>query len=379
MARVTVESLRREYDAGSVVAVNDLDLEIEDGEFVTVVGPSGCGKTTTLRMLAGLEKPTSGRIEIGDDDVTDVHAKNRNVAMVFQNYALYPHKTVFENMAFGLRMSTDLSESEREQRVVDTAEMMDIEDLLEDRPDELSGGQKQRVALGRAIVREPDLFLFDEPLSNLDAKLRTSMRAEIQRLQNELGITAVYVTHDQHEAMTMGDRIVILDGGELQQQGKPTEVYENPVNEFVAGFVGSPSMNFVDVAVEPTGDRLRLTGPDGGFEFELSGAYVGRHREELDSSRYTLGIRPENVRIADGGGSNTITAAIDVVEPVGSDNFLHLDVSNEFIARVDSDVGLEPGDRVTLTFDESDVHLFDPETGRNVLDEEVGARTVASD
>ncbi|WP_226006816.1 ABC transporter ATP-binding protein [Natrinema salinisoli] len=379
MARVTVESLRREYDAGSVIAVNDLDLEIEDGEFVTVVGPSGCGKTTTLRMLAGLEKPTSGRIEIGDDDVTDVHAKNRNVAMVFQNYALYPHKTVFENMAFGLRMSTDLTESEREQRVVETAEMMDIEELLEDKPDELSGGQKQRVALGRAIVREPDLFLFDEPLSNLDAKLRTSMRAEIQRLQNELGITAVYVTHDQHEAMTMGDRIVILDGGELQQQGKPTEVYENPVNEFVAGFVGSPSMNFVDVAVEPAGDRLRLTGPDGGFEFELSGAYVGRHEDGLDASQYTLGIRPENVRIADRGAANTITAAIDVVEPVGSDNFLHLDVSSEFIARVDSDVDLEPGDQVTLTFDESDVHLFDPETGRNVLEEEPDARAVTSD
>jgi multiple sugar transport system ATP-binding protein len=378
MARVTVESLRREYDAGSVVAVNDLDLEIEDGEFVTVVGPSGCGKTTTLRMLSGLEQATSGRIRIGDEDVTDVHAKDRDVAMVFQNYALYPHKTVFENMAFGLRMSTDLSESEREQRVVETAEMMDIEELLEDKPDELSGGQKQRVALGRAIVREPDLFLFDEPLSNLDAKLRTSMRAEIQRLQTKLGITAVYVTHDQHEAMTMGDRIVILDGGELQQQGRPTEVYENPVNEFVAGFVGSPSMNFVEVTAEPTGDRLHLTGPDGGFEFELSSAYVGRHREGLDASQYTLGIRPENVRIADRGAANAISATIDVVEPVGSDNFLHLDVNSEFIARVDSDVDLQPGDQVTLTFDESDVHLFDPETGRNVLENEPDARTVTS-
>ncbi|WP_222918569.1 ABC transporter ATP-binding protein [Natrinema sp. SYSU A 869] len=378
MARVTVESLRKEYDAGSVVAVNDLDLEIEDGEFVTVVGPSGCGKTTTLRMLAGLEQSTSGRIRIGDEDVTDVHAKNRDVAMVFQNYALYPHKTVFENMAFGLRMSTDLSESERERRVIDTAEMMDIEDLLEDKPDELSGGQKQRVALGRAIVREPDLFLFDEPLSNLDAKLRTSMRAEIQRLQNELGITAVYVTHDQHEAMTMGDRIVILDGGELQQQGKPTEVYENPVNEFVGGFVGSPSMNFVDVAVESDGNRLHLTGPDGGFEFDLSAAYVDRHGDDLDASQYTLGIRPENVSVTDEGAANSITAAIGVVEPVGSDNFLHLDLPTEFIARVDSDVHLKPGDRVTLTFDESDVHLFDPETGRNVLTRERDVPIVTS-
>ena len=377
MARVSVDALRKEYDVGSVVAVNDLSLEIEDGEFVTVVGPSGCGKTTTLRMLAGLEEPTDGRIEIGGEDVTDVHAKNRDVAMVFQNYALYPHKTVFENMAFGLRMSTDLSETEREERVVETAEMMDIEDLLEDKPDELSGGQKQRVALGRAIVREPDLFLFDEPLSNLDAKLRTSMRAEIQRLQNELGITAVYVTHDQHEAMTMGDRIVILNDGELQQQGAPTEVYENPTNEFVAGFVGSPSMNFVPVGVEPNGSGLRLTGADGAFAFDLSSAYVDRHAD-LDADRYTLGIRPENVSVTDAGAENSITATIDVVEPVGSDNFLHLDVTDEFIARVDSDVDLAPGDRVTLTFEESDVHLFDSDTGENVLARERDAPAVRS-
>ncbi|WP_408958532.1 ABC transporter ATP-binding protein [Natrinema sp. 74] len=378
MSRVTVDALRKEYDAGSVVAVNDLDLEIEDGEFVTVVGPSGCGKTTTLRMLSGLEQPTSGRIEIGDEDVTDVHAKNRDVAMVFQNYALYPHKTVSENMEFGLRMSTDLSKDEREERVVETAEMMDIEDLLDDKPDELSGGQKQRVALGRAIVREPDLFLFDEPLSNLDAKLRTSMRAEIQRLQNELGITAVYVTHDQHEAMTMGDRIVILNGGKLQQQGNPTEVYENPVNKFVGGFIGSPSMNFIDVTVEPDGDQLHLTGPDGEFEFDLSAAYVSGNEDELESSRYTLGIRPENVSVTEKSTPNSITAAIDVVEPVGSDNFLHLDVSSEFIARVDSDIDLEPGDRVTITFDESDIHLFDAETGRNVFVRERNVPTIAS-
>ncbi|QLG48170.1 ABC transporter ATP-binding protein [Natrinema halophilum] len=378
MARVSVNSLRKEFDTGNVVAVDDLSLEIEDGEFVTVVGPSGCGKTTTLRMLAGLERPTAGTIKIGDENVTDVHAKNRDVAMVFQNYALYPHKTVFENMEFGLRMSTDLNETERERRVVESAEMMDIEDLLEDKPDELSGGQKQRVALGRAIVREPDLFLFDEPLSNLDAKLRTSMRAEIQRLQNELEITAVYVTHDQHEAMTMGDRIVILDGGELQQQGRPTEVYENPVNEFVAGFIGSPSMNFVDVDVESTGSRLRLTGANGGFSFDLSPAYVNNSEVALDSSRYTLGIRPENVTLVDPGAADSITATIDVVEPVGSDNFLHLDVNSEFIARVDSDVYLEPGDRVSFTFDESNIHLFDHETGHNVFASKPDAPTVTS-
>ncbi|MDJ1431294.1 ABC transporter ATP-binding protein [Halostagnicola sp. A-GB9-2] len=366
MARVRVESLRKEYDVGTVVAVDDLNLEIEDGEFVTVVGPSGCGKTTTLRMLAGLEEPTSGTISIGAEDVTDVHAKNRDVAMVFQNYALYPHKTVFENMAFGLRMSTDMNEAERERQVVETAEMMDIEGLLEDKPDQLSGGQKQRVALGRAIVREPDVFLFDEPLSNLDAKLRTTMRAEIQRLQNELGITAVYVTHDQHEAMTMGDRIVILEGGELQQLGKPTDVYENPANEFVGGFIGSPSMNFVDVEGDTRGDTVHLTGLEGEFDFELSRAYVDQHVDSLSSNRYTLGIRPENVVFTD-DDRNSITARVSVVEPVGSDNFLHLDIAGEFIARVDPAIEPQPGEDVTLTFDEDDIHLFDSETGRDLL------------
>ncbi len=367
MARVRIESLRKVYDRGSVVAVDDLSLEIEDGEFVTVVGPSGCGKTTTLRMLAGLETPTSGTIELGDRDVTDVHARDRDVAMVFQNYALYPHKTVFENMAFGLRMSTDLDEAERERRVVEAAEMMGIDDLLEDKPDELSGGQKQRVALGRAIVREPDLFLFDEPLSNLDASLRTEMRAEIQRLQNELGITSVYVTHDQEEAMTMGDRMVILNQGVLQQSGPPTDVYENPVNRFVGGFVGSPSMNFVDVGVERVDGRVRLAGTNGQFQFDLSSSYVERHTDDLTADRYTLGIRPENVSVDDGTVPNTVTGTVEVVEPVGSDNYLHVDVAEDFIARVESTVDPEPGARVTLAFSEEDLHLFDPETGNDVF------------
>ena len=371
MATLRVDNLRKEYDRGSVVAVDDLSLTVEDGEFVTVVGPSGCGKTTTLRMLAGLEEPTDGSIAIAGEDVTNVHAKNRDVAMVFQNYALYPHKTVFENMEFGLRMSTDMGKDERERRVVEAAEMMDIEELLEDKPDQLSGGQKQRVALGRAIVREPDVFLFDEPLSNLDAKLRTTMRAEIQRLQDELGITAVYVTHDQEEAMTMGDRMVILEGGVLQQVGSPPEVYANPVNRFVAGFVGSPSMNFVEVDVSSPGEGLRLTGPNGRFTFDLSPSYVSRGAEQLRADRYTLGIRPENVSVVDGTGSNAITGTVEVVEPVGSDNYLHLDVANDFIARVDSDVSPEPGETVAIAFDESSVHLFDPETGVDVFNREI--------
>ncbi|AEH38730.1 ABC transporter ATP-binding protein [Halopiger xanaduensis] len=378
MAQIRLENLRKEYGREEIVAVDDLSLDIEDGEFVTVVGPSGCGKTTTLRMIAGLEQPTDGSVYIGDEDVTDVHAKNRDIAMVFQNYALYPHKTVYENMAFGLRMSTDLSESERRTRVEETAEMMDIDHLLEDTPDELSGGQKQRVALGRAIVREPDAFLFDEPLSNLDAKLRTSMRTEIQRIQNELDVTSVYVTHDQEEAMTMGDRIVILNNGELQQVGEPTEVYDNPVNEFVAGFIGSPSMNFFDVDVTTRGDRIVLGDPDSGFEFELSSEYVTDHADELEANQYTLGIRPENVNVVESAAEGVVKGTVEVVEPIGSDNYLYMDLAEDFIARVDSSIEPDVGERVALTFDESDIHLFEPETGIDVFATERDRTVVAA-
>ena len=363
MATVTLDNLRKEFDNGRIVAVDDVSFEVADGEFVTVVGPSGCGKSTTLRMMAGLESPTSGTIRFDDEDVTDVHARKRDVAMVFHNYALYPHKTVYKNMAFGLRMSTDLSKDERHARVAETAEMMGIEDLLDDKPSELSGGQKQRVALGRAIVREPDVFLFDEPLSNLDAKLRTTMRTEIQRLQNELGITSIYVTHDQEEAMTMGDRLAILKDGVLQQVGEPKDVYENPMNEFVGGFVGSPSMNFVDV--EATGDGGSVTlSNDDGFSYALTGD-VARRVSAVDARALRLGIRPEDVRVADAGEG--IEATVDVVEPVGSDNYLHLDVAADFIARVDSDVEPTVGDTVEVTFDQSDVHLFDATDGDALL------------
>ena len=372
MATVTLDNLRKEFDNGRIVAVDDVSMEVEDGEFITVVGPSGCGKSTTLRMLAGLETPTNGSIHIGDDDVTDVHARKRDVAMVFQNYALYPHKTVEQNMAFGLRMSTDLSKEERHERVRETAEMMGIEDLLDDKPDELSGGQKQRVALGRAIVREPDVFLFDEPLSNLDAKLRTTMRTEIQRLQDELGITAIYVTHDQEEAMTMGDRIAILDGGKLQQLGAPKDVYNNPTNEFVGGFVGSPSMNFLDVSVDQTGDDVLLTQEDGPFDYRLSDDIAVRVRD-ADVSEFTLGVRPEDVDVVD-GGPNAVETTVGVVEPIGSDNYLHLDVDVDFIARVDSDIEPDTGDVIHVTFDQSDLHLFDGETGESLLTHTPGER-----
>ncbi|NGM71128.1 sn-glycerol-3-phosphate ABC transporter ATP-binding protein UgpC [Natronolimnobius sp. AArcel1] len=367
MANVTLESLRKVYDQGDIVAVDDLSLEIEDGEFVTVVGPSGCGKTTTLRMLAGLEMSSDGRIEIGEEDVTGISAKQRDVAMVFQNYALYPHKTVFENMEFGLRMSTDLTADEREQRVVETAEMMGIESLLEDKPDELSGGQKQRVALGRAIVREPDVFLFDEPLSNLDAKLRTTMRAEIQHLQNELGITAIYVTHDQEEAMTMGDRIVILNDGELQQVGAPKYVYENPINQFVGGFIGSPSMNFVDVVATANSSGISLESADGQVQYQLSNEYVDALEMDLDETRLTLGIRPENISLSDAKSRNAVEADVEVVELIGSDNHIHLDIADSFIARVDSDIQPDVGETISITFDEDHVHLFSQETGYDIL------------
>ncbi|MDZ5810319.1 ABC transporter ATP-binding protein [Halorubrum sp. AD140] len=374
MARVTLDTLRKEFDRGTIVAVDDLDLEIEDGEFVTVVGPSGCGKTTTLRMVAGLEEPTSGTVSFDDEDVTEIHAKERPVAMVFQNYALYPHKTVMENMAFGLKMSTDMTKDERRERVTEMAEMMGIADLLDDKPDELSGGQKQRVALGRAIAREPEVFLFDEPLSNLDAKLRTEMRAEIQKLQKEFGVTAMYVTHDQEEAMTMGDRLAILNDGELQQVGEPTAVYENPVNEFVAGFIGSPSMNFIDVDVETDGTTATVRDDASGLALALSRDYVAGH--DLESGPYTLGIRPENIGIAeDPTGDETLAATVEVVEPIGSDNYIHLSVNDDFLARSPPDVKPEPGDEVGISFEEEHLHLFDAETGEDVFltEEEIDA------
>ena len=374
MARVTLDTLRKEFDRGTIVAVDDLDLEIDDGEFVTVVGPSGCGKTTTLRMVAGLEEPTSGSVNFDDEDVTEIHATDRPVAMVFQNYALYPHKTVMENMAFGLKMSTDMTKAERHERVTEMAEMMGIADLLDDKPDELSGGQKQRVALGRAIAREPEVFLFDEPLSNLDAKLRTEMRAEIQKLQKEFGVTAMYVTHDQEEAMTMGDRLAILNDGELQQVGAPTEVYENPVNEFVAGFIGSPSMNFIDVDVETDGTAATVRDDDSGLALALSRDYVAGH--DLESGPYTLGIRPENIGIVeDPTGEETLTATVEVVEPIGSDNYVHLSVNDDFLARAPADVKPETGDEVGVVFEEERIHLFDAETGEDVFltEEEIDA------
>ena len=369
MGNVTLDDVGKVYDSAEeqVVAVSDLDLEIEDGEFLVLVGPSGCGKSTTLRMIAGLETITEGTITIGDEVVNDKEPKDRDIAMVFQNYALYPHKTVRENMSFGLKYSSDLSKAEMRDRVEETAEMMGIEDLLDDKPSQLSGGQRQRVALGRAIVRDPQAFLFDEPLSNLDAKLRTHMRTEITKLQSDLDVTTVYVTHDQAEAMTMGDRIAVLDGGELQQVGTPNEVYNHPANEFVAGFIGSPSMNFMPMSVARRGGTTALVADhDESLTYRLDDDAAASLPIDPGDS-VTLGVRPEDLRVVDdpesagGDPGRRLDATIQVLEPMGSDNYLSLELGldEEWIARVDPSYTPEERTSVQVTFDYDALNLFD--------------------
>jgi multiple sugar transport system ATP-binding protein len=307
-------------------------------------------------MIAGLETITAGEIVIGDQVVNDVRPQDRNIAMVFQNYALYPHMTVRENMSFGLRLSEEYSDEEIDERVEEAADLLEIPELLDQLPKQLSGGQQQRVALGRSIVRDPDVFLMDEPLSNLDAKLRTQMRTELQRIQEELGVTTIYVTHDQTEAMTMGDRIAILNEGEIQQVDEPAVCYNRPNNKFVAGFIGSPSMNFFDVSVVPTDDGITVTGD--GFDTTLPVA--------VDAGEYTLGVRPEDFIVGtDNGHFETV---VDVIEPMGSDNFLYLhppEGDREIVARVDSEFHPESGETIVLGFDPLDAHFFD-ETGKRV-------------
>jgi multiple sugar transport system ATP-binding protein len=366
MAGVTIEGVTKVYGSreSGIVAVSDLDIEISDGEFVVLVGPSGCGKSTTLRMVAGLETITEGTISIDGEIVNDSEPRDRDVAMVFQNYALYPHMTIRENIGFGLRYSSDLSKDDRIERVENAAAMMGIEELLDDKPGQLSGGQRQRVALGRAIVREPQAFLFDEPLSNLDAKLRVKMRTEILQLQRELGVTSIYVTHDQAEAMTMGDRVAVLDGGELQQLAPPQEVYDHPVNRFVAGFIGSPSMDFMETTVEERNDRYVLVGRSNDTLSYALDRSVTERLELEGGTDLTLGVRPEDLDVigdpADRDPRNSFEATVDVVEPMGSDNFLTLDVgeSDSWTARVDSSFVPEEGSQVGVTFDESVLHLF---------------------
>ncbi|ELY97753.1 ABC transporter ATP-binding protein [Natrialba aegyptia] len=363
MSRVTIDELTKVYDSpsGSIEAVDDLTLAIDDGEFVVFVGPSGCGKSTTLRCIAGLETVTDGTIEFGSEDVTDQKPKERDIAMVFQNYALYPHMTARKNMAFGLKMSTDLSEDEIEDRVEETAQMMGIEELLADKPKALSGGQQQRVALGRAIVRDPSVFLMDEPLSNLDAKLRAQMRTELQQLQHDLDVTTVYVTHDQTEAMTMGDRIVVLNDGELQQVGTPLECYHRPANRFVAGFLGSPPMNFLPV--EADRDAGELSHPR--FSLSLSDSVVA----DLDGTELVMGLRPEHGSLtttpdAHPEPDRLVEATVTVTEPMGDVTNVYLDVGGESVTvTAGGHLGLTDGESVWLYVPEAKLHLFDAETG----------------
>jgi len=366
MAELTLDDVTKvftEDDGNEITAVDEVSVDIEDGEFLVLVGPSGCGKSTTLRMIAGLETITSGEIRLAGQRINELPPAERDIAMVFQSYALYPHMTVRENMSFGLEESTEMAEAEIEEKVEDTATLMEIEELLDRKPSELSGGQQQRVALGRAIVRAPEAFLMDEPLSNLDAKLRATMRTELQRIQNDLDVTTVYVTHDQTEAMTMGDRIAILNDGVLQQVGTPLECYHTPNNRFVAGFIGDPSMNFFEMAVDS--ERLVVDR----FEYPLKPA---QQEAVAGKSNVVFGIRPEDIRIKEPGGLSDnyqFEVTVDVVEPRGDENTIHLtfDRSVEepvtFTATVSGLRNLSAGDEVVATFPPDSIHLFDVDSG----------------
>jgi multiple sugar transport system ATP-binding protein len=364
LARISLQKLSKHF--GDTVVVDAIDLDIDDKEFVVLVGPSGCGKSTTLRMVAGLEEPTGGEVVIGDRTVTGLAPKDRNVAMVFQNYALYPHMNVAANMAFGLKMR-GVPKDEINRRVKWSAGILGIEALLNRRPRELSGGQRQRVALGRAIVREPSAFLLDEPLSNLDAKLRVHMRGEIVKLHRRLESTMIYVTHDQVEAMSMGDRIVVMADGLIQQVGTPMEVYTRPVNTFVAGFVGNRSMNFLDAVLSAEDGALAAAFAGSRIAIDRSRAAVLRDRI---GKAVLIGIRPEHVHIGRGeltrpNYSPSMMAEVQVVESLGSSLVLELATdSGSIIAEVDPDIRAAVGEKVEFRIDERHAHIFDPATGR---------------
>ena len=359
MATVTFEHVVKKY--GEVLAVDDLNLDIQDGEFMVLVGPSGCGKTTSLRMIAGLEEITAGELKIGDRVVNDVAPKDRDIAMVFQSYALYPHMTVRDNLAFGLKLRK-VPKQDIDRRVKEAADILDIGRYLDRKPKELSGGQRQRVALGRAIVREPAVFLMDEPLSNLDAKLRVQTRAELARLHQRLRTTTVYVTHDQVEAMTMGSRIAVMSEGVLQQVGTPQQLYDHPVNRFVAGFIGSPAMNFVDVTISGSGDSTTLEAPDMDVPVpnHLRSA-IGR----ISSGKAVAGFRPDHLDLGPGGPNMaTIHGRADVVEYLGAQELLHVSAAGkDLVAIVNASRQVRPGDDITLTLPLDKLHIFDSETG----------------
>jgi multiple sugar transport system ATP-binding protein len=361
MASITFEKAQRWYPGAERPAVPGIDLEIRDGEFMVLVGPSGCGKSTTLRMLAGLEEVNSGKILIGDREVTRTPPKDRDIAMVFQNYALYPHMTVAENMGFALKMAK-MPKEEQEKRIAEAARILGLTEYLDRKPKALSGGQRQRVAMGRAIVRHPQVFLMDEPLSNLDAKMRVQTRTDIAKLQRDLGVTTVYVTHDQVEAMTMGDRVAVMSEGELQQVDTPLALYEKPANVFVAGFIGSPQMNLLPATID--GDALKLgdyTVPSGAATVPQGGGGV------------TVGIRPESWQLAEDGQSG-VPVEVLVVEELGSDAYVYgtIDLGNgeehNVVVRVGARQKVAKGSTLTVVADATQVHLFDGTSGQRLGD-----------
>jgi multiple sugar transport system ATP-binding protein len=359
MASVTIDHVWKYY--GTTEAVKDLNLECADGEFLCVLGPSGCGKSSTLRMLAGLEHISAGDIRFGAKRVNELPPKDRDIAMVFENYALYPHKTVRDNIANALRLR-GMGRADIERRVKKAADLLQIGHLLERKPQELSGGQKQRVAIGRAIVREPQLFLFDEPIAHLDAKLRAHMRGELKIMQRELGTTMIYVTHDQLEALSMADRIAVMHEGVLQQFGTPQEVYNHPVNEWVAGFVGEPPMNFVDCRIEERDGRLHVVNP--AFAVPVTAAQEAILREQAARPEVRMGIRPDQIGIALDPAPGGIPASIMVTEPLGGDMLVDTSIGDrKFIVKTRPDFAGRRGDPCHVTFDTGRWHVFATDTG----------------
>ncbi|MEK8022619.1 MAG: sn-glycerol-3-phosphate ABC transporter ATP-binding protein UgpC [Candidatus Hydrogenedentota bacterium] len=365
MAEIALSNLRKVYPNG-YVGVAGASLTINDGEFAVIVGPSGSGKTTLLRMVAGLEDITSGEMSIGGTLVNDVSPKDRDIAMVFQNYALYPHMSIYENMAFGLRLR-GIPKPEIDRRVSEAAQFLQLADRLENKPKQLSGGQRQRVAVGRAIVRKPKVFLFDEPLSNLDAKLRVEMRVELARLHRRIDATILYVTHDQVEAMTLATRIIVMKDGHIQQVGAPLELYSRPTNRFVAGFIGSPAMNFFDSTVEQAENHIFVKGP--GFKIRLTPEQTESLKKRgMIGKGVTFGIRPEHIHdrlfLPDAPADQTFVASVDVVEPMGAETYAYVRLGETMIVvRLRGDALPKVGSQIDLVCDMSRSHLFDKETG----------------
>ena len=361
MADVVLEHVSKSF--GNVVAVDDVSIKIEDKSFVALLGPSGCGKTTTLRLIAGLETLTRGNIRIGDKLVNDLSPRDRNIAMVFQSYALYPHMTVFDNMAFPLKIRK-VPKDDARKRVMDAADLLGIGDLLDRKPKELSGGQRQRVALGRAIVRNPEVFLLDEPLSNLDAKLRVYMRAELKRLQRRLGVTTIYVTHDQVEALTMSDKIAVMNDGKLQQVDGPDGLYSTPANTWVAGFIGSPPMNMFDCTLVTEGRHAFLDTSE--FKLEIDPGLVAAIKEKCSSNEFILGTRPEDLTVVRGKGE--ILAEIYVVEPVGESTIVDLKIGRYlFKARAPAGFKGDIGEKVAVEVKRDNIHIFEKKGGHILL------------